>query len=260
MTVIYKFTNKINKKSYIGQTNNFQKRFGAHKSAANNPKSNDYKLPFHNAIRKYGIENFECSILEEIHDDESQDFIDEREKFFISYYQTLVSQNGYNVSKSGQGYSPEKLPFQERIKHSNLFTPEEIIDIQERLVKDEEFDEIEKVYPALKRSYLLNINCGLNFKNDELDYPLKKNSRSTFSQKEIKEIKSMIKNNIPYKKIQERFNIKSSSFISGVNSGKYFYDKSETYPLCVKGNSRLANAAAAKEIQELLITTDLSYS
>lgn len=259
MVVIYKFTNKINNKSYIGQTKDFQKRYNAHKSTANNPKSNDYNVPFHNAIRKYGIENFNYEILEEISENENQTFIDEREKYFISYFQTLTTQNGYNVSQGGQGFSPKQLSFEERIKKSSLFKPEEIIDIQNRLINDEEFDEIEKIYPQLNRSYLLNINCGLNFKNDKLDYPLKKHSRSHFSAKEIQEIKKLIKNNVSYDQIQQQFGIKSKGFISNINTGKYFFDKNETYPLCVKSNSKLANAKTAKKIQELLITTDLTY-
>lgn len=234
-------------------------RLNNHKSVANNPKAKDYNVPFHNAIRKYGINNFEYEILEDIPDEESQKFIDEREKFFIKHYQTLISQNGYNVSIGGQGFSPEKLSFEERIKRSSILKPNEIIDIQTRLLNDEEFDEIEKIYPQLKRSYLLNINCGLNFKNDKLDYPLKKNSKSKFSKKEIEEIKKLIKNNIPYKEIQKQFNIKSTGFISGINTGRYFYDKNEKYPLCVKANSKLANAEIAKEIQKLLITTDLTH-
>lgn len=260
MSVIYKFTNKINGKSYIGQTKDFKKRLNSHKSSSNNKKSNEYNTPFHRAIRKYGIDNFKYEILEEIPEGESQEFIDEREKFFIQYYETLTQKGGYNVSKGGQGFSRDSLPFEERIKKSSLFKPEEIVDIQNRLLNDEEFDDIEKIYPQLKRSYLLNINCGLNFKNEKLNYPLKKNSRSQFSKREITEIKRLIKLNFPYKEIQKRFGIKSLGFISGINTGKYFFDNNEIYPLCTKGNSRLANAATAKEIQRLLIMTDLTHA
>lgn len=259
MVVIYKFQNKINQKIYIGQTNNFQKRYSSHKSSAYNKQANDYNVPFHNAIRKYGIENFSYEILEEIPDNESQDFIDEREQFFIAYYNSSINENGYNVSKGGKGYSPIPLPFEERIKKSKIFTPNEIIDIQNRLLNDEEFDSIETLYPQLKRSYLLNINCGLNFYNEKLEYPLKKNSRSKFSKNEIEQIKQMIKDNITYKEIQKKFDIKSLSFISGINTGKYFYDKNEKYPLCTKGNSRLANVETARKIQHLLITSTLTY-
>ena len=54
---IYKFINRINGKKYIGQTNNIENRYKAHLSS----KRND---PFHNALRKYGIENFDFEVIE----------------------------------------------------------------------------------------------------------------------------------------------------------------------------------------------------
>ena len=62
MAVVYKITNKINGKIYIGQTTRtFEQRWKEHCNDAMNFK--DIYL-FHNAIRKYGKENFECEILE----------------------------------------------------------------------------------------------------------------------------------------------------------------------------------------------------
>ena len=46
--IIYKYTNKINKKVYIGQTINESRRKREHREA-----KGDY--PFHRAIRKYGL-------------------------------------------------------------------------------------------------------------------------------------------------------------------------------------------------------------
>ena len=59
MLYIYKFTNKINGKIYIGQTNDIEQRKRGHKSTAFNEKSHDYHCAFHNAIRKYGLDNFD---------------------------------------------------------------------------------------------------------------------------------------------------------------------------------------------------------
>ena len=235
MYYIYKFTNKINEKIYIGQTNNLQKRYNGHKSVSFNKNSSDYNLPFHCAIRKYGIENFNYEVLEEIDENESQEFVDEREIFFINEFKSLIDENGYNISLGGQGFRRKPLSFEECLQKSKLFTKEEILDIQNRLINDEEFEDIETFYsPKLKPSFLRNINCGLNFKNPELDYPLKKHSKSVFTQKQLQEIKTQIKQNISYSQIAKNFNIKSLGFISGINSGRYFYDKNEVYPLCVK--------------------------
>ena len=86
MYYIYKFTNKINGKVYIGQTNNIEKRKRGHKSESFNPNANGYNLPFHCAIRKYGWENFDFEIIEEIADDFSYEYVNEREIYFIQKF------------------------------------------------------------------------------------------------------------------------------------------------------------------------------
>lgn len=53
---------------------------------------------------------------------------------------------------------------------------------------------------------------------------------SILSQEQLKEIKEKIKNGVAYFDIEEEYNI-SASFISSINSGTYFYDEKETYPL-----------------------------
>ena len=65
MTGIYKITNTVNNKVYIGQSTNIEKRFGEHKRNAFNPKTHTYYYPLYCAIRKYCIDNFAFEVLEE---------------------------------------------------------------------------------------------------------------------------------------------------------------------------------------------------
>ena len=260
MHYIYKYTNKINGKVYIGQTNNLQKRFNGHKSEAFNPKSKGYNLPFHCAIRKYGIKNFIYEVLEEIEDGESQDFINDREIFFIAFYHSLTTENGYNLTVGGDGCPKLPLTYEEKLSRSKLFTGDEIKDIQQRLLNDEEFDDIEEIYkPKLKRTFLVNINTGTNFYNPDFNYPLKKNARSKFSQKEIRAIKDRIKSGEKYSSIQKDFNIKSAGFLSMINTGKYFYSNEDTYPLCDK-NRKAGNEIWIKGIIKDILETKMSLS
>lgn len=259
MHYIYKYTNKITGKHYIGQTNNLQKRFNGHKSEAFNPNASGYNLPFHCAIRKYGMDGFTYEVLEEIADGESQDFIDEREKYFIKEYHSLTSENGYNLTIGGDGCPKPKLTYEEKLGRSKLFSEDEIRDIQQRLINDEEYDDIESIYsPKLKRTFLVNINTGTNFYNPDFNYPLKKNAKSRFSQKEIRAIKNRIKSGEKYATIQADYGIKSAGFLSMINTGKYFYSDEDTYPLCSKSGSKPSGWVAA--IKKDLESTDLSFA
>lgn len=87
---IYKITNKINGKSYIGLSSNIEERFKKHRQ-----KQGEKIL--YSAFEKYGIENFEFSVLEYC----LLEQLAEREKYWIAYYDTY--NNGYNATLGGEG-------------------------------------------------------------------------------------------------------------------------------------------------------------
>jgi group I intron endonuclease len=94
--IIYKATNKINKHCYIGKTTRtFERRKTDHKIKALDYKSNLY---FHRAIRKYGFENFEWSILTET---DSESKLNVLEKFYIATYKKIAIL--YNMTDGGDG-------------------------------------------------------------------------------------------------------------------------------------------------------------
>ena len=66
MIGIYKLTNKINNKVYIGQSINIENRFQQHKNNCLNENLKDYNTKFYRALRKYGVENFTFEIIEEL--------------------------------------------------------------------------------------------------------------------------------------------------------------------------------------------------
>lgn len=96
--VIYKVTNKINGKMYIGQTNNFEKRKREHTTY----DINDSCL-FHRALRKYGLDNFTWEIIDNA---ESKKEADMLERYYIEQYRTYKNSGiGYNMTKGGDGGS-----------------------------------------------------------------------------------------------------------------------------------------------------------
>jgi group I intron endonuclease len=98
MSYIYKITNKINGKVYIGKTNyTTEKRFREHQN--DYKKIRNEKRPLYSAMNKYGIENFEIEELEKCEVEESE----EREKYWIKYYDSY--KNGYNATSGGDGKS-----------------------------------------------------------------------------------------------------------------------------------------------------------
>ena len=94
MTGIYLITNKVNGKKYVGQSIDIEERWKRHIIA-----SKKSELHIHRAIRKYGIDNFDFSILEEC----SVDKLDEREIYWISELDTY--NNGYNMTIGGKGHN-----------------------------------------------------------------------------------------------------------------------------------------------------------
>ena len=96
MGYIYCITNDINGKKYIGQTaDNIEERFKEHLSSINAKR--DYDRPLYRAMRKYGIEHFHISLIEEC----STESLDTQEEFWIQYFDTY--KNGYNATLGGQG-------------------------------------------------------------------------------------------------------------------------------------------------------------
>jgi len=59
MFYVYKLTNKITQKYYIGFTNNISNRVNSHKCSAKSGK----KSKLYSNIRKYGFDNFDLSVL-----------------------------------------------------------------------------------------------------------------------------------------------------------------------------------------------------
>lgn len=235
MYYIYKYTNKINNKSYVGQTNNIQKRKNGHRSAAYNQQDHSYTDAFHTALRKYGENNFDFEILEEIDEQFGREYLNEREQFFIEFFQTHVSQKGYNITWGGDGCNKPPKTFQECCACSKILTEEQIRDIQQMLIDGYQYFELKQKYPILTDSFCSNINNGWNFKREDLNYPLK-TLHTKFSKQTMNAIKQDIRNNIPYKIISERYGI-SQGYISEINSGHRWFDVNEFYPLCKKNCS-----------------------
>ncbi len=96
--IIYKITNEVNGKIYVGQTiRSMNDRWTDHKRDAVNGV--DYPLYF--AMRKYGVENFNIVCLDSA---SSLDDLNQKEKLWIKELNSLCkNEKGYNVVIGGLG-------------------------------------------------------------------------------------------------------------------------------------------------------------
>lgn len=99
--LIYKITNLINNKCYIGQTiKTAEQRWKEHQSHAFGSHLNDQNKTLYKAIRKYGLENFTFEVLQD--NIETFEQLDKAEIYWIDYYNSFVK--GYNETFGGQQY------------------------------------------------------------------------------------------------------------------------------------------------------------
>lgn len=97
MGIVYKVLNKTNGKVYIGQTvQKLLRRWNSHISRMNNG-SQTY---IHNAMRKYGVDNFEIT---EVFSHPAKLWLDRAEKFWIELFKSNQKEFGYNLTDGGEG-------------------------------------------------------------------------------------------------------------------------------------------------------------
>lgn len=95
---MYIITNLVNGRHYIGQTyRSLPSRWKCHVRRS----AKGSNTAFHNAIRKYGPNLFYGDILWT--GEAAKDALDDKEKYFIQYYGSYNSVNGYNLTRGGDG-------------------------------------------------------------------------------------------------------------------------------------------------------------
>lgn len=105
MVGIYKITNLINNKIYIGQSVDIKERWQEHKRINERQNENAkimQQYPLYKAFKKYGLNNFLFEVIEECLITE----LDDKEIFWIKYYNSYIgfeNSNGYNLTTGGKG-------------------------------------------------------------------------------------------------------------------------------------------------------------
>ena len=111
--IIYKITNLINNKVYIGQTRRtFNERYcGKGVGISRVYWSTRCNSHLHTSIQKYGFDNFKVEIIEQCNTIEE---LNQREKYYIALYKCTDPKCGYNYCEGG-GEGERKLSLPTKI-------------------------------------------------------------------------------------------------------------------------------------------------
>ena len=171
---IYKITNLINNKFYIGKSKTVHARWGQHIRASQvsqekwDANKRKEQTPLHKAIRKYGVDNFQFEIIEECSPSE----LNAREKYWIDFFNAFNSKQGYNCTKGGDGYccgGGEN-------STSNILTQKEVDFIKQSLREGWTAKQIQKYVPKASYTTISNINNGRSWIDEKESYPISKNN------------------------------------------------------------------------------------
>lgn len=242
--LIYKFTNKINNKIYIGQTTQtLEQRVNKHL------QSLDDNTYFHRSLKKYGINNFNIETIEE---SIPLSELDNREIYWIKYYNSYyTSGKGYNLTKGGQWGASSQLicgsaeeEIKDLIKNSNLT-----------------FSQIGNLF-GVSLSCISDINRGKTFFENEIQYPIRNTPQRTLLNNElVNEIIKLLKTtNLSITDIGLTLNI-SDYTVGEINRGHNSWcPKGLKYPIRmgIKANTyqNKINPEQVKEICYKLIFTN----
>lgn len=95
MVGIYKIYNKENQKVYIGSSNDVERRFSIHRKKLKNDDHINEHLQ--NSWNKYGEDSFEFEVIDEV----GVENLREKEQEYINEYNSIDSENGYNIKNVG---------------------------------------------------------------------------------------------------------------------------------------------------------------
>lgn len=160
-TGIYCYTNKVNKKKYIGQAVDISRRAREHISRSINSSSDEYQSLLHRAFRKYGHDNFLFEILEECVEEQ----LDQREQYWISYYNSMVP-NGYNLNKGGEGA-------RHFCKHNQYQ-----LELLYNLLKNTKMKYVDiAAEVGVSVGYVGDFNNGKLWYNENIEYPIRRKDK-----------------------------------------------------------------------------------
>ena len=213
---IYKITNTVNGKCYIGQAKDYKARFQGHKLKLRKNEHDNSHLQY--AWNKYGSDAFTFEVLEYTED------YNEREKYYIKLYNSTDESCGYNILEGG-----ENPP----LRASAILALDDVKKIQNMFLDGYALDDICSEFSSVTRGQISKIKNGVAWKDDSLTYPLKKdNDNEIGTDLANLVIYDLLNTTITQKEIAKKYNI-SRTCVTAINNGSVqkYRNESYTYPL-----------------------------
>lgn len=214
--LIYKITNLINNKIYIGKTTrSLDVRWKEHIQDSKNGKT-----PLYLAIQKYGIENFKIEIIQDdIFDIEE---LNRLEQYYIQQYDSLSHNNGYNIALGGDGGRTTS-----KLSESDIKKIIGILSDENNLLS---YEEIGKQF-NIDKSVIQNINVGKSWFQPDINYPIRKyNTTGLTIPKNLYKniIDDILNSSLSLKEISKKFNL-SENQLTAINQGYFCYNNNNLY-------------------------------
>lgn len=186
MIGIYIWKNRINNKTYVGQSIDIERRKKQHLYSYKTKTSIEYDKALYRAMRKYGIENFDFSVVEEC---DIKD-LNEKECYWMNYFDSY--KNGYNEAPGGSQIIGSSNP---RTK----LTEQDVLTIRQRIHQNNEYakDVYEDYKHLVGYDSFWSLAHGNTWKNVDssmikeikIDNNGSKNPRAKLKEKDVEDIR-----------------------------------------------------------------------
>ena len=172
---IYVIKNKANGKVYVGQSTQLNQRYSGHLRRIK--KGTHHNEILQKSFYKYGFDNFEFSILEEVLE---ETLLNEREKYWIDFYGGINNDNVYNLKDPLLNEYSEYV--RKKISQSNA-------GVNNPNYGNKWTDEMKEKFSKLKKGITLEERIG----KEKSDFAKEKMRQSQTGRKHPEEVKEKIR-------------------------------------------------------------------
>ena len=217
---VYKITNNINNKVYVGITKDYKTRWRQHITTSSNTAHEEYNKVLYYAFRKYGLDNFTFDVIYEglsIEDAKAAEIT------MIEDLGSIVKKNGYNVTPGGdlvettRGLRGEDSPRAKltEVQAKDIISRRDSGELQQNVFKD--YQNV-----LLFHGGFQSIWSGNSWKHLQPTVLTKRHGRRFLTDEEVRNIRSAVANKIKsYKALGEDYGVPASTISNIINNKTY---------------------------------------